>query len=132
METNFRTKTVKVDIPVDCNVIFGHSHFIKTVEDLYEALVTSSSSIKFGIAFFLGVVNRLCIARSLTKVAATGLKVEAIACIDHGQVRDRLGKLEVDGFAARQPLFKLGGDRLEFAAADPVVLDRLRWADGAA
>ncbi len=33
-------KTVKVDVPQDCNVILGMSHFIKTVEDLYEALVT--------------------------------------------------------------------------------------------
>ncbi|MEM0286799.1 MAG: adenosine-specific kinase [Nitrososphaerota archaeon] len=33
------------------NVILGQTHFIKTVEDLYESLVTSSPSIKFGIAF---------------------------------------------------------------------------------
>ena len=59
METSFRTKTVKVDIPVDCNVIFGHSHFIKSVEDLYEALVTSSPSLKFGIAFCEASQKRL-------------------------------------------------------------------------
>ena len=33
------------------NVIFGQSHFIKTVEDLYEALVTSVPGLKFGLAF---------------------------------------------------------------------------------
>ncbi|MEM1528431.1 MAG: adenosine-specific kinase, partial [Sulfolobales archaeon] len=33
------------------NVILGQSHFIKTVEDIYEALVTSVPNIKFGIAF---------------------------------------------------------------------------------
>lgn len=38
-------------IPEDCNIILGQSHFIKTVEDLYEALVTSSPSLEFGIAF---------------------------------------------------------------------------------
>lgn len=38
-------------IPDGCNIIIGHSHFIKTVEDIYEALVTSSPSIEFGIAF---------------------------------------------------------------------------------
>lgn len=59
METNYRTKTVKVNIPVDCNVIFGHSHFIKTVEDIYEALVTSSPSLKFGIAFCEASQKRL-------------------------------------------------------------------------
>lgn len=44
-------KTVKLDKPEDVNIIVGQSHFIKTVEDLYEALVGSSTSIKFGIGF---------------------------------------------------------------------------------
>ncbi len=35
----------------DINVILGYSHFIKTAEDIYEALVTSVPGIKFGIAF---------------------------------------------------------------------------------
>ncbi|MDK2795055.1 MAG: uncharacterized protein PWQ22_924 [Archaeoglobaceae archaeon] len=42
---------VKVEVPKDCNVILGTAHFIKTVEDLYEALVNSVPGIKFGIAF---------------------------------------------------------------------------------
>jgi hypothetical protein len=37
--------------PKDFNLIIGQSHFIKTVEDLYEALVSSSPGIKFGVAF---------------------------------------------------------------------------------
>ena len=37
--------------PPDCNVILGQSHFIKTVEDLYEAMVNSVPGIKFGLAF---------------------------------------------------------------------------------
>ena len=44
-------KSVAVEIPEGMNVIIGQSHFIKTVEDLYEALVGSSPHIKFGIAF---------------------------------------------------------------------------------
>ena len=44
-------KTVKIQVPEDCNVIFGMAHFIKTVEDLYEALVNSVPNIKFGIGF---------------------------------------------------------------------------------
>ncbi|MEM2953995.1 MAG: adenosine-specific kinase [Candidatus Bathyarchaeia archaeon] len=44
-------KTVKVEAPKDCNVILGMAHFIKTVEDLYEALVNSVPNIKFGIGF---------------------------------------------------------------------------------
>ncbi|MCY0859006.1 MAG: adenosine-specific kinase [Sulfolobaceae archaeon] len=42
---------VRINIPEGTNVIIGQSHFIKTVEDLYEALATSSPHLKFGIAF---------------------------------------------------------------------------------
>ena len=44
-------KLVAIDKPADVNVILGQSHFIKTVEDLYEALVGSVPGIKFGLAF---------------------------------------------------------------------------------
>jgi adenosine/AMP kinase len=43
--------TEALKFPSDCNIILGQSHFIKTVEDLYEALVTSVPNIKFGLAF---------------------------------------------------------------------------------
>lgn len=44
-------KVVPVEIPEGCNIIIGHSHFIKTVEDLHEILVGTVPSVKFGIAF---------------------------------------------------------------------------------
>ena len=44
-------KIVKVEKVEGCNVILGMAHFIKTVEDLYEALVNSVPDIKFGLAF---------------------------------------------------------------------------------
>ncbi len=44
-------KSVPVDIPEGMNVIIGQSHFIKTVEDLYETLVASSPGLRFGVAF---------------------------------------------------------------------------------
>jgi len=44
-------KIVQIEKPEDCNVILGTSHFIKTVEDLYEALMNSVPNIKFGIGF---------------------------------------------------------------------------------
>lgn len=44
-------KTVKIEVPEGCNVILGMAHFIKTVEDLYEALVNAVPDIKFGIGF---------------------------------------------------------------------------------
>ena len=42
---------VKIAIPEATNMICGQAHFIKTAEDLYEALVNSSASVKFGVAF---------------------------------------------------------------------------------
>jgi len=44
-------KTVRVEVPKDCNVVLGMAHFIKTVEDLYEALKNAVPNIKFGIGF---------------------------------------------------------------------------------
>ncbi len=44
-------KTVKISKPEDVNIILGQSHFIKTVEDLYEVLVNNVPGIKFGLAF---------------------------------------------------------------------------------
>ena len=44
-------KVVKVEKPEEVNLILGQSHFIKTVEDLHEALVTSVPGIKFGLSF---------------------------------------------------------------------------------
>lgn len=43
--------TVPFDKPEDLNVILGQSHFIKTVEDLHEALVGAAPGLRFGIAF---------------------------------------------------------------------------------
>jgi adenosine/AMP kinase len=44
-------RVYKVPLPENTNVIVGQTHFIKTAEDLYEALVGSVSGIKFGLAF---------------------------------------------------------------------------------
>ncbi|HUL31697.1 MAG TPA: adenosine-specific kinase [Thermodesulfobacteriota bacterium] len=44
-------KTERLEIPEGCNVIFGQTHFIKTVEDLYEIIVGSAPGAKFGIGF---------------------------------------------------------------------------------
>lgn len=44
-------ETVKIDVPEGCNVILGMAHFIKTVEDLYEAMVNAVPNVKFGIGF---------------------------------------------------------------------------------
>lgn len=44
-------KLVDMNIPEESNLILGQSHFIKTIEDVYEALMSSASGIKFGVAF---------------------------------------------------------------------------------
>lgn len=44
-------KIVRIEKPADMNFILGQSHFIKTVEDLYEAIVQTVPGMKFGIAF---------------------------------------------------------------------------------
>jgi adenosine/AMP kinase len=44
-------KVIDVEIPEGCNVIIGQSHFIKTVEDIHEAIVETVPGAKFGMAF---------------------------------------------------------------------------------
>jgi hypothetical protein len=44
-------QTVKIEKPETVNIILGQSHFIKTVEDVHEALVNAVPGIKFGVAF---------------------------------------------------------------------------------
>jgi adenosine/AMP kinase len=46
-----KIEVVTLDVPKTVNVIIGQAHFIKTVEDLHEALVNSVPTIKFGLAF---------------------------------------------------------------------------------
>ena len=55
---------VKVQKPADLNFILGQSHFIKTVEDIHEAVVTAVPGAKFGLAF--------CEASGPALVRATG------------------------------------------------------------
>jgi uncharacterized protein len=50
-EASFELKLVQIENPDGLNFILGQSHFIKTVEDIYEAVVTSLPGAKFGLAF---------------------------------------------------------------------------------
>jgi hypothetical protein len=43
--------SVAMEMPAEANIILGQSHFIKTVEDIYEAVVTTAPHAKFGLAF---------------------------------------------------------------------------------
>ncbi len=54
-----KIKTVDIEKPEELNMVFGQSHFIKTVEDIHEALVNAVPGIKFGIAFCEASGSRL-------------------------------------------------------------------------
>ncbi len=54
-----KQERIKIDKDEETNVIIGQSHFIKTVEDIYEAMVTTVPDIKFGVAFCEASGDRL-------------------------------------------------------------------------
>ncbi len=51
MGMSLRLEVLPIEIPEECNTILGQSHFIKTVEDLHEAVVNSVPTAKFGLGF---------------------------------------------------------------------------------
>ncbi len=51
MSGEVKFEVIEVKIPEGCNVIFGITHFIKSVEDIYEAIVNTVPSARFGLAF---------------------------------------------------------------------------------
>ena len=63
-------KLIAIDKPEDMNFILGQSHFIKTVEDLHEALVQAVPGIKFGLAF--------CEASGPSLVRASGTEASLV------------------------------------------------------
>ncbi len=53
---------VRMEVPADTNIVMGQSHFIKTVEDLYEAVATTTPQARFGLAF--NESSGACLVRS--------------------------------------------------------------------
>ena len=49
----------ELKMPENCNIVLGHAHFIKTAEDLYEAMVSTSANVRFGIGFSEASQDRL-------------------------------------------------------------------------
>ena len=64
-------KTIPIDNPKALNLILGHSHFIKTVEDLHEAIVNTVPGAKFGLAF--------CEASDVCLIRHSGTDPELVA-----------------------------------------------------
>ena len=62
--TDFKLKIIDIEKPEDMNFILGQTHFIKSVEDIYETMVSSVPSAKFGVAF--------CEASGACKVRSEG------------------------------------------------------------
>jgi adenosine/AMP kinase len=78
-------KSIQVEIPEGMNVIIGQAHFIKTVEDIYEAIVNTSPAILFGIAF--NEASGVCLVRKDgTSDDCIALAVEAAESIGAGHV----------------------------------------------
>ena len=65
-------KAIRIDKPDSVGIVIGQSHFIKTVEDIHEAIVTSVPGIKFGLAFCESSGDRL--------VRTSGTDTEMIGC----------------------------------------------------
>ncbi len=78
-------KTVEIVTPADANVIVGQAHFIKTVEDVYEALVQAVPGIKFGVAF--SEASGPCLIRHTgTDAALEKAAIDAASAIAAGHV----------------------------------------------
>ena len=60
-------KTVKIEKPDDTNFILGQTHFIKSVEDIHEALVGAVPGIKFGLAFSEAPASAWCAGPAPTR-----------------------------------------------------------------
>ena len=76
-------KLVTVENPAEANLILGHSHFIKTVEDLYEAVIASVPGVEFGLAFCEASQERLVRVEG-THDGMKKLAVEAARAIGAG------------------------------------------------
>ncbi|MDD5451617.1 MAG: adenosine-specific kinase [Desulfovibrionales bacterium] len=72
--------TERLDVPANSNIILGQTHFIKSVEDIYEILVSSVPGIKFGLAF--------CEASGdcLVRVAANDEELKKAAIANVGKI----------------------------------------------
>ena len=70
---------VQIDKPLELNFILGQSHFIKTVEDIHEALITTVPNIKFGMAF--SEASGKCLVRS------TGTDEELITLAEENSLK---------------------------------------------
>lgn len=90
---------VRIEKPETINFILGQSHFIKTVEDLHEALVNAVPGIKFGLAF--------CEASGKALVRWSGTDDEMIALAQKNALALRAGHSFLHALSRRQSYYPL-------------------------
>ncbi len=83
MNIDMKIEIIDIEKPPEVNLILGQSHFIKTVEDIYEALVTAVPKIEFGLAFCESSGHRL-IRKEGTDKKMTELSVKNASKIAAG------------------------------------------------
>ncbi len=91
----FQLRLVPIENPDQLNFIFGQSHFIKTVEDIHEAVVTSIAGAKFGLAF--------CEASGPALVRSTGTDAGLVALAERNALRAGRGAYLHPVLAGRLP-----------------------------
>lgn len=84
-ETTLSWDVVPIATPDDVNVVIGQAHFIKTVDDLHEALVGVSPGLRFGVAFCEASGARL-VRRSGNDAGLVELATQAASAIAAGHV----------------------------------------------
>ena len=73
MKLAMELKLVRIENPTELNLILGQSHFVKTIEDIHEALVNTVPGIQFGVAFCEASMSRL------VRHSGTNDELEALA-----------------------------------------------------
>ena len=99
---------VRIDKPEDMNFILGHSHFIKTVEDLHETLVQSSPTLKFGLAFNEASGPRLVRCGIWCSDSLSNSMVNAISSRDSNVGRGRSSAVTAPRYVVRPAPIRVG------------------------
>ena len=98
-------KLIPIEKPENLNVILGQAHFIKTVEDLHEALVTAVPGIRFGLAFLsvlgeglypINVLHAVKACPEVVRIYAATANPLKVVVAEEGEQRAILGVM--DGF----------------------------------
>jgi hypothetical protein len=129
MVTIMKFDAVEVEKPEDVNVIVGQTHFIKSVEDIYESLVSSVPGIRFGVAF--------CEASGDCLIRSDGTDPELVALAEKNAEKIGAGHCFIVFLRGSYPLNVLNGlkmvpevCRIFAATANPLKVVTLETGGG--